>query len=165
MVSLIITFLTVFAAVSVPVSILWESRYGFGKKARLFHGICAALGIVMSFAVYFLFKWKVGSAAGDVRGWAEDFFFEYFNPAFISVVVLSAILGLAAAIDHPMRRIRKGVAALLPIAVILTTVFVAFLSENGQFAVDFYIRALAPGLGLIAHISLLPERKKQPKRR
>lgn len=159
---LIIKIITAIAAVSLPIMYLAEWKYGFGKRERLIHGICAIIGIVSLVTVYLLFKWKIGSVSGDVRGWAEDFFFSYYNPAFIVTVALSILLGFAAAIDHPMRKIRMSVTILLPVVMILLTMFVASLAGEGQFAVDFYIRALAPGLGLVAHVVPLCERNKKP---
>ena len=158
--NVLIGIITAFAAVSMPVSYHAEWKYGFGRRARLTHGICAVMGIISLAVVYLLFKWKVGSASGDVGYWANDFFFGYLWTALPAVLVITGLLSLAAAIRHPMKRIRMTLTVLLSVAVILATLFVAFLASDGQFAVDVYIRALAPGLGLLPHAVPLCERRK-----
>ncbi len=158
---IVIKILTVLAAVSLPVMYLIEWKYGFGKRARLIHCICAVFGIVSVVAVCLLFNWKVASAEDGIRGWATDFFFSYFYPALITTIIITVLLGLAAAVRHPMRRIRMSIAMLLPVVVIATAVFWAVLASDGYFAVDLYIRALAPGLALLPHVVPLCEREKK----
>ena len=91
-------------------------------------------------------------------GWAEDFFYSCFTPITVAVSSISALLSVAAAIRHPMRRIRMTIAMLIPIAVIAATLFMAYLATGGYFAVDVYIRGAAPGLALIPHAVPLCER-------
>lgn len=151
----------IFAAVSLPVMYLTERKYSFPKKLRIIHAVCAVLGILSLAAVFLLFRWRVAAAVGDVRGWACDFFYHYFTSAVVFDTVLSALLCVAAAIGHPMSRIRMSVAILLPWVMIAVTLFVSFLASDGQFAADFYIKALAPGLGLLPHAVPMCERREK----
>lgn len=157
----VVSVLAVLAVLSLPATCILEGKCGRGKKAKLIHGILAAAGVLSLGAVYLLFTWKIGSAAGDVRGWAEDFFFSYFRSSVILTACLSGLFALAAAINHPMRRIRTVLAVLLSLIAFLASYFVAFLASEGQFAVDLYIRALSPGLGLLPHAVPLCERRKK----
>ncbi len=161
----IVGLFTGLAAVSLPVTYLLEHKYGCGKKARLFHGICAAAGALIV-AADSLLCYRLASTLRTpyVGDWAKDFFFGYLWTALPAVLVITGLLAAAAAIDHPMRRIRMAVTILLPLIVTAATLFVASLASGGQFAVDLYIRALAPGLGFLPHLVPLCERGKKSRR-
>ena len=160
--SVVMGMLTAFAAVSLPLSYLIERKYGRGRKARLFHLICVICGAVIVLADSLLCHHLASNLRTPYVGdWAKDFFFGYLSAALPAVLVITGVLSIAAAIDHPMRRIRMTLAILLPIVTIAVTQTVAFLASDGQFAVDVYIRALAPGLGLLPHAVPLCERRKK----
>ncbi len=151
---------TVFAAVSFPAVLFIGWKFRLGKRMRLYHGICAATGALVLATVCILFAVKVRSASGNVRGWAEDFFYPYFTGAVVTDAVLTGLFCLAAAIGHQMKRMRRAVTVLLPYVMIGVTLFVGDLASDGRFAVDFYIKALAPGLGLLPHAVMLCEKDK-----
>ena len=159
--SVIVSILTVLAVLSLPVMYIAEHKLRVARKMRPVHGIIFGSGVLMLVLVYILFNWKVKSAAGDVRLWAEDFFMSYFSPAIVTTSVLTALFASAAFIGHKMRRTRMILAALLPFVMTSMTFFVVFLASDGEFAVDFYIRALAPGLALLPHLVPLCERRKK----
>ena len=155
--SFITGVLTGLAAVSLPVMYAAERKYG-SRKLRRIHGIMLLAGILYLAALCIVFGVKVSSAAEGIAGWAEDFFCSCFTPITVAVSSISALLSVAAAIRHPMRRIRMTIAMLIPIAVIAATLFMAYLATGGYFAVDVYIRGAAPGLALIPHAVPLCER-------
>lgn len=147
------------AAVSLPVMYSVERKCD-SKKLKKIHGILFAAGILYLAALCIIFGVKVSSAAVGIEGWAKDFFYSCFTPVTVAVGVTVALLCAAAAIRHPMRRIRMAIAMLIPLAVIAATLFMAHLAEGGYFAVDVYIRGAAPGLMLLPHAVPLCERLK-----
>ena len=159
--SVIVSILTVLAVLSLPVMYIAEHKLRIARKMRPVHGIIFGAGVLMLVLVYVLFNWKVKSAAGDVRLWAEDFFMSYFSPAIVTTSVYTLLFVSAALIGHKMRRIRMALAILLPFIMTGITLFVAFLAGDGGFAVDLYIRALAPGLALMTHAVPFAEKQKK----
>lgn len=161
MMSVLLYVLTALAAVSMPVLYLLEWKYGRGKWSKAVHLILAMAGFVLLLLDVILFDAKVESAADNVRTWAGDFFHGYANVAVPAVLWFTGILAVANLIDHKMRRIRMALMIIFPVIMIAATFFVASLASDGQFAVDLYIRWLAPGLGLLPHIVPLCERRKK----
>lgn len=157
----LLVILTAFAALSIPAGYLLEGKFGRGKRSKAVHLVLAVAGFVLLMLDVILFDAKVGSASDNVRAWAEDFFHGYANTAVPVTLWFTGILAVANLIDHKMRRIRMTLMIIYPVLVIAVTEFVALLASDGQFAVDFYIRALAPGLGLLPHIVPLCERRKK----
>lgn len=162
--SFLVGLFTGLAAVSLPVMYIIERKCGLTKRMKRVHGILFGLGLLSLIVVCILFKWKVSSTTEDIGGWADDFFFSCFTPSLVCGGVITGILCGAAAIRHNMKRMRMTIAILLPWVLIAVTLFMAFLGENGYFAVDFYVRATAPGLALLTHAVPMCERAKKSRR-
>lgn len=151
MINVILFVLIVFAVLSYPISYLFERIHGFGKKARLFHIICAVSGMAVLVSDAILCFTSADSLKNDVGEWAKDFFIGYLMTLLPVMVFLIAVLAVSTVIDHSMKTIRTVLTMLLPLISVLLTLFVAETASGGQFSVDIYIRWLAPGLALIVH--------------
>ncbi len=162
---ILLILLSVISLLSLPLMYLAESRIGRKKLIRSIHLGMFAAGLLCVAIVPILFEWQVSSAVDGIRGWANDFFYSYFTPSVVSVLVIVGLLCGAAAIRHPMRRIRMVIAMLLPFVMAALTVFAASIAEGGYFAVDLYIVALVPGFGFLVHAVPLCERTKKKKKK
>lgn len=162
MMNVLLYVLIAFAVVSIPISYFLERKYGFGKRVKLFHMLCAVVGAVIILADSLLcFKLASSLRTPGVGDWAKDFFFGYLWTMLPIVLVITVLVAVSAAINHSMKRVRIALTALLPVSAVLVTLFVATLASGGEFPVDTYIRWLAPGLGLLSHIVPLCERNKK----
>lgn len=153
----------IIAAVSVmslPVMYLIEWKLGSKRWMKIFHGVFAvggALTVVLNSLL--LHELASNFRTPDLGGWVKDFYFGYLWTALPTVLVITALLCLAAAIRHPMVNIRKTLAILLPVAALLTAFAVSFFAKNDSFAVDIYIKTLGIGMALLPHAVPLCERR------
>ena len=149
--NILLAALIITVTLSFPVSVAAEKKYGFGKRASLFHLLAASAGALEIAGVCLIFYRMVGTADSGVRSWAEDFFVGYLKTSLPVVIFLCAVLAVSAALDHQMRRTRTALFMLVPAAAVILTLISAKLASGGQFPADIYIRWLAPGIALLVH--------------
>ena len=162
----LVTIAAVVAVLTLPVMYLAEWKLGSKRWMKVLHAVFA-VGGVLTVTLDSLLLNKLASElrTPDLGGWIKDFYFGYLWMALPVVLVITALLCLAAAIRHPMVRVRGTLTVLLPVAAVLTAFAVALLSENSDFAVDVYIRTLGVGMALLPHAVPLCERyAKNPKK-
>ena len=149
--NILLAALIIAVILSFPISLAAEKKYGFGKRAALFHLLASAVGALEIVGVCLIFHRMTGAADSGVKSWAEDFFFGYLKMSLPAVILLCAVLAVSAAVDHQMRRTRTALFMLVPAAAVILTLISARLAVGGQFPADRYIRWLAPGIALLVH--------------
>ena len=155
----ILVILAVFAVVSLPVMYMTEWKIGGKRWMKILHAVFV-VGGVLTVALNSLLLHELASnfRTPDLGNWIKDFYFGYMGMALPAVVVITVLLCLAAAIRHPMVRVRKTLAVPVSVVAVLTAFAVAVLSANDDFAVDVYIRTLGVGMALLPHVVSLCER-------
>ena len=149
----------VVAVLSLPVMYLIEWRFGNKRWMKGIHVVSTAVGVLITVLNSLLLNELASNFRTPYLGdWVKDFYFGYMWAALPAVLVVTILLCLAAAIRHPMIKIRKILTVLVSVAAVVTAFGVAFFSENEDFAVDFYIRILGIGMSLIPHAVSLCER-------
>lgn len=157
--NVLLVIIAVFAVLTVPALYLAEWRLGSSRWIKVVRGVLAAGGALTVLLDSLLLNHLASNFRTPYLGdWVKDFYFGYMWASLPWVLVLTGLLCLAAAIRHPMAKIRRFLAVLVSLAAVLTAFAVAFFAVNDDFAVDLYIKVLGIGMALLPHAVSLCER-------
>lgn len=149
---------------TLPLTKYLERKRESAKMWRILRLGAALLGVIGVIAVSVRFAGVTVNYPTDTAEWARDFYFGYLKTFLTGYLIILVLLCIARLIDHPMRRTVSVLEVLLPIAALMSTVFVASMA-SGEIAVDGFIHATAPAVILMAHLSGVFCKKDQKNRK
>ena len=145
-----VTLSLVFLA-TIPLAAYLEKSKGSPKMWRILRIAAVLLGAVGVTVTSVCFSGVTKNHSPETAAWARDFYFGYLKTFLTGFLMVLVLLSLARLIDHPMRRTVSVLEVLLPVAVLLCTVFISSMA-SGDIAVDRFICAVVPSTVLMSHL-------------